>query len=298
MMHKIQEIFDQYINQFPGEFAAGWMDLCSNETYFINPKKTMPTASICKIFILADILRKIELGELNWTDKIIMNPKRIIPGSGILKFFHGGEELSLYDYAILMMSISDNTAADTLFSLCDKEEIKEYILRPNLMNHTNCVLTCNEMVSDFYKGKGNPDSSQSNQKLKKKSEAAVYDTNIWKYNYTTVSDLTVFLANAYHKKVVSPWVSNNLLTIMGKCLTNTRIPYYLPENIKVSHKTGTMGQLVNDAGIVFTPKGDYILALFYDGNAAYQEDSLHIGNVHKYEQSLAELSRDIYSLYI
>lgn len=132
MMHKIQEIFDQYINQFPGEFAAGWMDLCSNETYFINPKKTMPTASICKIFILADILRKIELGELNWTDKIIMNPKRISPGSGILKFFHGGEELSLYDYAILMMSISDNTAADTLFHYVIKKKLKNIYCGPIL----------------------------------------------------------------------------------------------------------------------------------------------------------------------
>ena len=162
------------------------------------------------------------------------------------------------------------------------------------MNHTNCILTCNEMVSDFYGWK----SGLDNRKFEKKNEAAVYDTNTWQSNYTTVSDLTGFLANAYHKKVVSPWVSNNLLTIMSKCLTNTRIPYYLPEDIRVSHKTGTMGQLVNDAGIVFAPKGDYILALFYDGNAADQEDSINLGNVHKYEQSLAELSRDIYSLYI
>ncbi|WP_443795365.1 serine hydrolase [Dialister hominis] len=294
MMHKIQEIFDKYINQFPGEFAAGWMDLCSNETCFVNEKKIMPTASICKIFILADILREIELGKIKWDDKIIMSPKKISPGSGILKLFHGGEELSLYDYAILMMSLSDNTAADILFSLCDKDEIREAILRPNLMNHTNCILTCNEMVSDFYGWK----SGLDNRKFEKKNEAAVYDTNTWQSNYTTVSDLTGFLANAYHKKVVSPWVSNNLLTIMSKCLTNTRIPYYLPEDIRVSHKTGTMGQLVNDAGIVFAPKGDYILALFYDGNAADQEDSINLGNVHKYEQSLAELSRDIYSLYI
>lgn len=36
----------------------------------------MPTASICKIFILADILRKIELGKLKWNDKIIMSPEK------------------------------------------------------------------------------------------------------------------------------------------------------------------------------------------------------------------------------
>lgn len=294
MKKRIQEIFNQYINQFPGEFAAGWMNLYSNETYFINENKTMPTASVSKIFILADILRKIELGELKWTDKIIMNPGKVSSGSGILKFFHGGEELSLYDYAILMMSISDNTAADILFSLCGKEEIKKAILRPNLMNHTNFNLTCNEMVSDFYGGNNGPD----NWKLEKKHDEAASGKETWKSNYTTVSDLTRFLANAYHKKVVSPWVSSNLLLIMGKCLTNARIPYYLPEDIRVSHKTGTMGQLVNDAGIVFTPKGDYILVLFYDGNTAYRKADLHIENIHKCEQNLAELSRDIYSLYI
>lgn len=298
MKTRIKEIFDQYINQFPGEFAAGWVDLCSDENYFVNENKIMPTASVCKIFILADLLRKIESGELHWTDKVIIKPEKISPGSGILKFFQGGEELSLYDLVILMMSISDNTAADTLFSLCDKEEIKETILRPNLMNHTNCILTCSEMVSDFYGRKCDFGKFQRNRKIDCRSDAAGSDKDIWKLNYTTVSDITGFLANAYHKRAVSPWVSDHLLLIMDKCLTNTRIPYYLPEDIRVSHKTGTMGQLVNDAGIVFTPKGDYILVLFYDGNTIDSEDSLQIGNVHKCEQSLAELSRDIYRLYI
>ena len=32
MKKRIQEIFNQYINQFPGEFAAGWMNLYSKET--------------------------------------------------------------------------------------------------------------------------------------------------------------------------------------------------------------------------------------------------------------------------
>ena len=89
-----------------------------------------------------------------------------------------------------------------------------------------------------------------------------------------------------------------MLKIMKACQTNTRIPKLLPLGTPVAHKTGTLDKLMVDGGIVYTPKGDYILCLFYNGPLASREDydKNYLGR--DGEQYLAELSREIYDAYM
>ena len=66
----------------------------------------------------------------------------------------------------------------------------------------------------------------------------------------------------------------------------------------VAHKTGSMDRVANDVGIVYTPKGDYILAMFYNGNTATQEEYDSNKDLHISEEVLAQLCGEIYSIYI
>ena len=102
----------------------------------------------------------------------------------------------------------------------------------------------------------------------------------------------------YEKKLFTPWVCDEMLKIMKQCQTNTRIPKFLPAGVEVAHKTGTVDRVANDAGIVYTPKGDYILTLFYNGNAASEEEYNKNVNGLMSDSLLAEISRDIYAEYV
>lgn len=299
MKPEVLKIFQNYLPFFSGDLAVGWMDLSSGERCCINENRLLPTASVYKIFILAGILRKIEEGSLQWTDKIKVTKKLLAPGSGILKLFSGGEDISISDCIYLMISISDNTAADILFSICGEKEIDEKVLRSNSLLHTKCRTSCRDMVMSFYgideyAGEFDKDSYKTINPIQKDVHgynASYYD------NYTTISDILNFFQKVYNGQFISPWISKEIIQVLSQCETNTRIPYYLPPEVVVSHKTGTMGRLVNDVGIIFAPKGDFILAFLYNGNNANHEEQGKNIKGHQSELYMAEISKRIYSLY-
>ena len=67
---------------------------------------------------------------------------------------------------------------------------------------------------------------------------------------------------------------------------NDVLPKYLPENIVVAHKTGNIDAFDNDAGIVYGPKGDYIIVLLSESdNPAGAEDRM------------AQLSKAVYDYF-
>ena len=106
------------------------------------------------------------------------------------------------------------------------------------------------------------------------------------------------LKMAYDKALFSPWVSEQMIDIMKRCHTNSRIPKELPRDVEVAHKTGTMDKVANDCGIVYTEKGDYMLCLFYNGNTATQEE--YDANIKgRFSDGLlAEISKEIYAAYM
>src|SRR3989344_5323342 len=68
------------------------------------------------------------------------------------------------------------------------------------------------------------------------------------------------------KQLVSSSASEAMLLLLKQQTLNDRIPKYLPESINVAHKTGELGGYKHDAGIVFTPKGDYIIVVLSKGD--------------------------------
>jgi beta-lactamase class A len=99
-------------------------------------------------------------------------------------------------------------------------------------------------------------------------------------------------------QVVDPDSDQQMLDIMAQCKTNTWIPALLPDGVRVEHKTGSIDHLANDVGIVRTHKGDYILALFYNGNIGSREEYISTSFKEAGDKILSELSRDIYNAFI
>lgn len=83
-----------------------------------------PVGSVFKLYVLAALGEAIASGELAWDDTItIEDGLKSIP-TGELQTRDSGSEVSLLEAAQLMISISDNTAADHLIDLLGREEIE------------------------------------------------------------------------------------------------------------------------------------------------------------------------------
>ena len=97
-------------------------DLRTGREIGIDPDRAHPVASLIKVPLAAVTLERIRRGELDGATPITVPPGRIsTPGpTGITRFRHPAQ-IAVDDLLYLALAISDNAAADALFSLTPPE---------------------------------------------------------------------------------------------------------------------------------------------------------------------------------
>lgn len=77
----------------------------------------------------------------------------------------------------------------------------------------------------------------------------------------TVAQVGRFFEDLYKGEVIDQEYSQKMMDILLKQTINDRISKYLPAGTKVAHKTGDIDFFENDAGIVFSPNGDFVIVV-------------------------------------
>jgi len=88
----------------------------------LEPERPLAIGSAFKLFILAELSRQIAAGQRHWNDVVILD-RRSIP-SGTLQAWPQGSPITLHSLAALMISVSDNTAADMLLHTLGRENVE------------------------------------------------------------------------------------------------------------------------------------------------------------------------------
>lgn len=81
----------------------------------IAPDKAMPLGSAFKLWVLGELAREAGAGERKWSDVVPIGAPSL--PSGITQNWPAGSPVTIQTLATLMISISDNSATDTLVSL-------------------------------------------------------------------------------------------------------------------------------------------------------------------------------------
>ena len=81
----------------------------------VEPGATAPLGSAFKLWVLGELGREVAAGERTWADVVPVGPPSL--PSGMTQGWPAGSPVTLQTLATLMISISDNTAADTLVTL-------------------------------------------------------------------------------------------------------------------------------------------------------------------------------------
>jgi len=292
---RIQKIFEQHAASVTGKLGAGFWDLKTDEGTMLNGDDAFQACSVFKVFLLAELFRQVNAGKLCFSDRYVLQAKDKCYGSGLIRLFDDGASLTLQDYIILMMKISDNTATDILFNIVGRDNILQNVIEPLGLSKTKCDLDCKHLLSVCFQCGVGESLRKAPQNLR---NTPAYVGGLELNDETSPEDLVNILRRIYLGKWVNREMDAKLLDIMRLCDGKNRITKYLPAGTAVAHKTGTCDRVTNDVGIVHTQKGNYILALLYNGNVADESEYVNNKDRHISEEVLARISRDVYNAYI
>lgn len=93
-------------------------------TWLVRERGDQATAigSTFKLYILAELVRQISTGDRHWDDVVTLD-HRSLP-SGMLQDWPRGSPVTLHTLAGLMISISDNSATDTLLATLGRDKVE------------------------------------------------------------------------------------------------------------------------------------------------------------------------------
>jgi beta-lactamase class A len=209
-----------------GVFAA---DLKTGKFVDYNGHDEYAAASMIKIPVYVSLLQALDRHEVTLDQPVAVRQDLVTGGSGWLQWRPVGTQVSLKEVAELMITVSDNTATNMIIDLLGgKEKLNRDYVTWGLQK--TCI---NNMLGDF--------------------EGT---------NKTSPYDMVYLLGRIDRGEIISPDSRKWMYQTMARTRIRTLLPPGLAPGSKILHKTGDIGTMVGDAGIVTAPTGQrYIVSI-------------------------------------
>jgi beta-lactamase class A len=110
-----------------GVMGYAIVDLTSGDRFAHLDRETFPTASTIKLAIVHELFKQVEEGSLRLDETMVLDRSKAVGGTGVLADL-GTPTLSIRDYAMLMVRLSDNTATNVLIDRLGMEKIAKRML--------------------------------------------------------------------------------------------------------------------------------------------------------------------------
>ncbi len=240
------------LNGSHGIYGISIKNLETGETYELNSHKKFETASLYKLWVMGEVFSEIEDGTLAQNkvlsqDVAVLNRKFGI-ASDSAELSEGRVTRTVDDALFRMITYSDNYSALIL-----TEKIK-------LTNLASFLKENGLYESAVGTSGGDPTS--------------------------TSADISLFLEKLYKGELGDQASTSQMVKLLKGQTLNGKLPRYLPEEIEIAHKTGELGTVSHDAGIIYTPGGDYIIVIMSDSNSRAGAD-----------ERIAAISKNVYDYF-
>lgn len=219
----------KYLEQRIGTYGFFFEDLKSGFVYGYNENIQMVAAGCMKLPIAVALIKEVESGRVTFLDKILIDGKDKVYGTGIIHEFNE-REYTVFELLVAMLIQSDNTAANKIIDIVGIERINQYIKDMGLNN-----TQLNRKTNDERRDKGEVENTTSAHDLSK----------IWKHLYKAT-----FLSKEN---------SEMLVEILRRQQIKNKLALYIPDDLKyeISSKTGDKNGVENDTALIQLTKGTF-----------------------------------------
>lgn len=241
----------------------------SGERFVMNEDRQFYSASTIKVPILCRLFADAEAGLLNLSEKITVREENRCGGSGILQLLSPDLEISFFDLAVLMITVSDNIATNELISRLGMERVNAFCAESGLSRtwlHAKMMAAAKDRPAGLAEG--------------------------LPVNATTAADLGGLLEKMAKGAVVCEEACRRMVRIMaGQQLGRLRakLPCFKPElrgdtlplppegRVLAATKGGTKDNLgcIHDTGIFYLPDGRYyVVSAFTESSRLTEAEQL------------------------
>jgi beta-lactamase class A len=203
----------------PGEAAAFASDAEGRALFCASEDEPFPSASVIKLPLVMTLYADAARGFLDLDEVVAVGDR--VDGSGVLRHMRDVERLSLRDLATLAIIVSDNTATNRLIERVGLDRVGERL------REWGCPMTrLARKMYDFDAAKRGDE------------------------NLMTARETVSLLLRLDRGECEDRSTSDAVLAVLEQCQDRTMLRRYLPYEVKVAHKTGTLDESRNDAAII------------------------------------------------
>lgn len=221
---EIQSLTASYSQMTPGIF---FVDMDNGAYLDLNASKTFSAASTIKVPILIALFQEVDAGKIRLDEPLTMQSEYIADGSGDMQYQAVGTEYTVLETARKMITISDNTATNMLIARLGGEKVLNQRFRSWRLTSTQ--------IQNFL-----PDLKGTNT--------------------TSPKDLVYLMAMVEKGGLLSLRSRDRVFDIMQATENNSLLPQGLGNGAIIAHKTGNIGSVLADTGMVDMPNGKRYLA--------------------------------------
>ncbi|HUR49922.1 MAG TPA: serine hydrolase [Acidimicrobiales bacterium] len=225
-------------------------------------------ASLVKVPIALEFYTRVEIGDLDESAAVALDPQRCTPGPVGISRFRFAVTASLADLAYLMLTISDNAATDVVIGAVGVDRVNEH-LRAIGCNDTVVVGTLAETLDGFANDLGFDDYAQllDAQRGSLGPEARVASIDPHRIggsraldasaaSRTTAADLTRLLTAVWADTAGPAEACGRLRSVMAEQVTRRLGPVVLPGGALAAKSGGLFRRVRNEMGVITDPGGD------------------------------------------
>jgi beta-lactamase class A len=279
--------------------VAAWRTDGRGPRILINADQAFPMGSTFKVAVACKILADVDAGRLSLDRMVPIDYGRMVESEGLAAtFHHPGVSVSVNNLLELMLTVSDNTAADVLTELAGGPPTITQWVRAQGIEGLRVDRDTAGLLRDFFHigpgpfpqaleaaVKADPKLEDRSDKLNPAFDRDPRDT-------ATPQSMANLLDRALAGKLLSPASTKVLTEIMQRNTTGkARIRGRLPGGVTVAEKTGTIGASLNDVGMITLPgtAGKVLVAVFIKQSRKPFPER---------EQAIADISRAVYDYYL
>ncbi|MBD2138845.1 serine hydrolase [Anabaena sp. FACHB-1237] len=229
-----QEITDlkssvQSLTTASAELNAGvfLLDLDNGNYVDINANTVFSAASTIKIPILIAFFQDVDAGKIRLDEMLTLEKEMIASGSGNMQYQEPGTKYTVLDVATKMITISDNTATNMLIAKLGGKDVLNQRFSSWGLTNTNIRNPLPDLEGT---------------------------------NTTSPKELGVLISLVSQGNFVSMRSRDLILDIMSRTERDNLIPAGLGKGGKAYHKTGDIGKVLADAGLIDIPNGKRYIA--------------------------------------